>query len=39
MNKKLNINLFFKDDGEDIIEVLTRDFQEFLNNYIKKLLK
>lgn len=39
MNKKLNINLFFKDNGEDIIEVLTRDFQEFLNNYIKKLLK
>ena len=39
MNKKLNINLFFKDDGEDIIEVLTRDFQEFLNNYIKKPLK
>ena len=39
MNKKLNINLFFKDDGEDIIEVLTRDFQEFLNNYLQKILK
>ena len=32
MNKKLNINLFFKEDGDDIIEVLTRDFKEFINN-------
>ncbi len=39
MNKKLNINLFFKEDGDDIIEVLTRDFKEFINNYIKKVLK
>lgn len=39
MNKKLNINLFFNEKGEDIVEVLTRDFKEFLNGYIKKVLK
>lgn len=39
MNKKLNINLYFDDKGEDIKEVLIRDFKEFLNSYIKKVLK
>ena len=39
MNKQLNINLYFDDKGEDIKEVLIRDFKEFLNSYIKKVLK
>jgi len=39
MNKKLKINLFFDDKGEDIKDVLIRDFKEYLNNYIKKVLK
>lgn len=39
MKKKLNIKLFFKDDGEDIVDILKRDFQEFLNSYLKKLLE
>lgn len=39
MNKQLNINLYFDDKGEDIKEVLARDFKEFLNSYIKKVLK
>ncbi len=39
MNKQLNINLFYSDDGDDLLEVLNRDFKEFLNMYIKKVLK
>lgn len=39
MNKQLNINLYFDDKGEDIKDILTRDFKEFLNSYIKKVLK
>ena len=39
MNKQLTINLFYADDGEDLLEVLNRDFKEFLNGYIKKVLK
>lgn len=39
MNKKLNINYFYCDSGEEILSILTRDFKEFLNNYIKKVLK
>ncbi len=39
MNKPLTINLFYSDDGEDLLEVLNRDFKEFLNLYIKKVLQ
>lgn len=39
MNNTLNINLYYKDDGENIIDVLMRDFNDFLNDYIKKVLK
>lgn len=39
MNKQLNINLFYSDDGDDLLEVLNRDFKEFLNMYIKKVFK
>lgn len=38
MKKQLNIKLFFNDKGEDIKNVITRDFKEFLNSYIKKIL-
>ncbi len=39
MKKKLNINLYFDETGEDVKDVLARDFKEFLNNYIKIILK
>ena len=39
MNKTLNINLYYKEDGENIVDVLMKDFNEFLNDYIKKVLK
>lgn len=39
MNKTLNINLYYKEDGENILDVLTKDFNEYLNDYIKKTLK
>lgn len=38
MNKKLNINIFYKDEGNTILEALEQDFKEFLNDYIKKIL-
>lgn len=40
MNKELKINFFFNDEnGDELLEVLNRDFKEFLNSYIKKVLK
>ena len=39
MTKKLNINLHFIDAGETILDVLMKDFNDFLNDYIKKVLK
>lgn len=39
MNKKLNINVFFDDNSDDILEVLEQDFREFLNDYIKQYFK
>lgn len=39
MTKKLNINLYYNDDGETILDVLMKDFNDFLNDYIKKVLK
>lgn len=39
MTKKLNINLYYKDAGETILDVLMKDFNDFLNDYIKKVLK
>jgi len=39
MNKTLNINLYYKADGENILDVLMKDFNDFLNDYIKKVLK
>lgn len=38
MNKQLDINLFYNEDGEDIMEVLNRDFKEFLNEYLKEMV-
>lgn len=32
---KIKINLFYKDDGEDIIDVLNQDFKEFFEEYLK----
>lgn len=40
MDKKLKINFFYNDEeGEELLDILTRDFKEFLNNYIKDVLK
>lgn len=39
MTKKLNINLYYNDAGETILDVLMKDFNGFLNDYIKKVLK
>lgn len=39
MNNILNINLYYKEDGENILDVLMKDFNDFLNDYIKKVLK
>lgn len=39
MTKKLNINLYYDDAGETILDVLMKDFNDFLNDYIKKVLK
>lgn len=40
MNKELKINFFYNDEaGSKLLDILTRDFKEFLNNYIKKVLK
>lgn len=39
MTKKLNINLHYNDAGETILDVLMKDFNDFLNDYIKKVLK
>ena len=38
MNKPLNINLYYNEDGENIIDVLTKDFNDFLNDYIISVL-
>ena len=39
MNKTFNINLYYKEDGENIVDVLMKDFNDFLNDYIKNILK
>ena len=39
MNKQFKINIFYSDKGDDLLEVLNRDFKEFLNSYIRKVLK
>ena len=39
MTKKLNIDLYYNDAGETILDVLMKDFNDFLNDYIKKVLK
>lgn len=39
MTKKLNINLYYNGAGETILDVLMKDFNDFLNDYIKKVLK
>lgn len=39
MNKTLNINVFYKDEGNTILEILEQDFKDFFNDYIKKYIK
>lgn len=39
MNKTLNINIFYKDEGNTILEILEQDFKDFFNDYIKKYIK
>lgn len=38
--QELDINIFFNDNGDNIIEILETDFANFVNNYLKlKILK
>lgn len=39
MNKTLNINTFYMDEGNTILEILEQDFKDFFNDYIKKYIK
>ena len=39
INKTLNINIFYKDEGNTILEILEQDFKDFFNDYIKKYIK
>lgn len=39
MNKTLNINVFYKNNGNTILEILEQDFKDFFNDYIKKYIK
>lgn len=39
MNKTLNINIFYKEEGYTILEILEQDFKDFFNDYIKKYIK
>ena len=39
MNKTLNINVFYNNSGNTILEILEQDFKEFFNDYIKKYIK
>ncbi len=39
MNKALNINLFYKEEGNTILDILEQDFKDFFRDYIKKNLK
>lgn len=37
--EKININLFYEEEGNTILEVLEQDFRDFLNDYLKKYVK
>lgn len=39
MNKVLNINTFYRAEGDTILEILEQDFKDFFNDYIKKYIK
>lgn len=38
-NERKMINVFYKEDGISIIELLELDFSEFLNNFIREYIK
>lgn len=35
MKKELKINLFYNEDGDDIVDVLSLDFKEYFEKYLK----
>lgn len=39
MNKALKINIFYKEEGYTILEILEQDFKDFFNDYIRKYIK
>ena len=39
MNKNLKINIFYKNEGNTILEISEQDFKDFFNDYIKKHVK
>lgn len=38
-NERKMINVFYKEDGISIIELLELDFSEFVNNFIREYIK
>lgn len=34
--KKIKINIFYKENGDDILDVLELDFKEFFELYLKE---
>ena len=39
VNETLNINLHYREAEENIVDVLMKDINIFLNDYIKEILK
>ena len=39
MNKTVNINLIYNNDGSPILKIIEQDFKDFLNDYIKEHIK
>lgn len=36
MNKELNINIFYNNEGNTMLEIIEQDFKDYLNDYIKQ---
>ena len=36
MNKELNINVIYNNEGNTMLEIIEQDFKDYLNDYIKQ---
>ncbi len=36
--QKLNINIYYKEDGDTIMKILEKDFNDFFESYLKKYI-